>query len=59
MKNSLLEELGNFNLSECKTIIFDDDVYAYLTDKHSKMNSRLNIKEAESWESATKLVLTD
>ena len=59
MKNNLLEELGKFNLSECKTIIFDDDVYAYLTDKHVKMNSRLNIKEAESWESATKLVLTD
>ena len=59
MKDNIFAELEKYPLGDCKTVIFDEDIYTYLKDKHHQLNSDLAIKEAASWEAATKLVLTD
>lgn len=59
MENNIFEELEKYNLAGCKTVIFDEEIYAYLKEKHRNLNSKLAIKEAQSWESASKFVLTD
>lgn len=59
MENNTFHELEKYNLTGCKTVKFDDEIYSYLKEKHKVLNSKLAIKEAESWESANKLVLTD
>ena len=59
MEGNIFAELDLFNIDNAKTVIFEEDVYAYLRDKHSEMNADLAIKEAGSWETASRLVLTD
>lgn len=59
MGNNIFEELAKYNLEDCKTVTFDEDVYADLKHKHCRLNAELAIKEAASWEVAAKFVLTD
>lgn len=59
MKDKIFAELEKYPLEDCKTVIFDEEIYAYLKDKHTQLNSDLALKEAASWEVASKLVLTD
>lgn len=59
MKDNIFAELEKYPLEDCKTVIFEEDMYAYLRDIHNQLNSDLAIKEAASWEAATRLVLTD
>lgn len=58
MENDVFEELAKYDLKDCKMAIFDD-VYTYLKDKHSLLNSIHAIKEAGSREATPKVVLTD
>lgn len=59
MKDNIFAELDKYPLEDCKTVIFDENIYTYLRDKHNQLNSDLAIKEAASWDAANRLVLTD
>lgn len=59
MKDNIFAELEKYPLEDCKTVIFDEDMYTYLKDKHTQLVSDVALKEAASWEAATRLVLTD
>lgn len=59
MKYNIIPELEQFHLPETSDFVVDQKKILHLNKKYRKLNTELTIKEAASWETASRLVLTD
>lgn len=52
-------DLEKYGLSDFSDVALDASAYEFLAEEAEKLNERLVQEEAGSWETASKLVLTD
>ena len=57
--NDIIAEIEKYNLSSMPSYVLDEDVCQFLVDRSQEYNAELTLKEAGSWEAATRIVLTD